>query len=50
MATQSVEPVPAEPGGEEAESNPSQLPVQPEFGINLPPAEPEKPGVKAPTI
>jgi len=43
------EPYPSETPGE-APSNPSQLPVEPEFGQALPPAEPEDPGVKKPKI
>jgi septal ring-binding cell division protein DamX len=35
---------------DEAADNPTQLPVQPEFGQALPPPEPEEPGVKKPTI
>lgn len=50
MATHSVEhePLPSEP--EPDAQNPSHLPVEPEFGPMLPPAEPEDPGVKPPTI
>ena len=50
MATHPVEPEPAEPGAEPATPNPTRLPVEPEFGPQLPPAEPEDPGVKPPTI
>jgi len=46
---------PVEPEGDPAEtdapaSNPSQLPVEPEFGQALPQAEPEDPGVSKPQI
>ena len=50
MPTHPVEPEPPEPGPEPVEPNPTRLPVEPEFGIALPPAEPEDPRVKAPTI
>ena len=43
------EPYPSETPGE-VPSNPSQLPVEPEFGQALPPAEPEDPGVKKPKL
>jgi len=46
--THPVEPEP--PPGTEVPSNPSQLPVEPEFGQALPPAVPEDPGVAKPTI
>jgi hypothetical protein len=42
MATHPVEPEP-EPGDEASAPNPSHLPVEPEFGPALPPAEPEEP-------
>jgi len=47
--THPVEPerFPPGPGGD-APVNPSQLPVEPEFGQALPPAEPEDPGVATP--
>jgi hypothetical protein len=48
--THPVEPEEPMPGEEPAEPNPTRLPVEPEFGIQLPPAEPEKPGVKQPSI
>jgi len=35
---------------DEAPPNPTQLPVEPEFGQALPPAEPEDPGVRKPTV
>ena len=46
---------PVVPEGDPAEtdapaSNPSQLPVEPEFGQALPQAEPEDPGVSKPQI
>jgi hypothetical protein len=49
--THPVEPDPA-PGHrtDDAPSNPTQLPVEPEFGQALPQAEPEDPGVTKPTI
>ncbi len=51
MATHPSEPDVAPPGVEpEQQPNPTQLPIEPEFGIALPPAEPEDPGVRAPTI
>ena len=40
-----VEPDP-EDTGDEAASNPTQLPIEPEFGPMLEPIEPEDPGVK----
>ncbi|HET8745168.1 MAG TPA: hypothetical protein VFM98_06170 [Ramlibacter sp.] len=49
--THPVEPEPyPEESSDEAPPNPSQLPVEPEFGQALPPAEPEDPGVQKPTI
>jgi hypothetical protein len=44
-----------QPGGPEHDGvpgtpNPTQLPVEPEFGPMLPPAEPEDPGVKPPNL
>jgi hypothetical protein len=52
--TTPTHPVEPEPQGDdthgEAPANPTQLPVEPEFGQALPPAEPEDPGVKKPTI
>lgn len=41
-----VAPAPAQPPA----PNPTQLPVEPEFGPMLPPGEPEDPGVTPPTI
>jgi hypothetical protein len=43
------EPSPQQEGGEAA-PNPTQLPVEPEFGQALPQAEPEDPGVPKPAI
>jgi hypothetical protein len=42
------EPYPLGPGGDAPANNPTQLPVEPEFGQALPPAEPEDPGVARP--
>ena len=45
---------PAEPDpvdtGDQAAPNPSQLPIEPEFGPMLPPGEPDEPGVQAPHL
>jgi hypothetical protein len=49
MATHPVEPEP-EPGSEPSVPNPSHLPVEPEFGPALPPAEPEDPRGKPPNL
>lgn len=46
--THPVEPDP--PVSDDPSPNPSQLPVEPEFGQALPPAEPEDPTVKPPVI
>jgi hypothetical protein len=43
-----VEPDP--PATDDAAPNPTQLPVEPEFGQALPAAEPEDPTVKPPVI
>jgi hypothetical protein len=43
------EPYPGEDSDNPA-TNPTQLPVEPEFGQALPTAEPEDPGVPKPTI
>ncbi|MBE7941717.1 MULTISPECIES: stereocilin [Ramlibacter] len=44
MATHPVEPEPLPPGPEPGgATNPSHLPVEPEFGPQMPPAEPEDP-------
>ena len=50
MATHPVEPQPELPDGDPNQPNPTRLPIEPEFGIELPPAEPDGPGVKKPTI
>lgn len=42
------EPEPS--GTDNPAPNPTQLPVEPEFGQALPPAEPEDPTVKPPVI
>lgn len=49
MPVHPVEPDPLAPDGETA-PNPTHLPVEPEFGPLLPPAEPEDPGAKPPHI
>lgn len=49
--THPVEPeLPGDDSPGEPAPNPSQLPVEPEFGQALPQAEPEDPGVPKPTI
>lgn len=48
--THPVEPEPYPPGTDLPANNPTQLPVEPEFGQALPPAEPEDPGVSKPSI
>lgn len=51
IPTHPVEPEPMSPeGDDDATPNPSQLPVQPEFGPMLPPGEPDEPGVTHPHI
>lgn len=51
MATHPVEPEPLQPQPEPGQQeNPSHLPVEPEFGPMLPPAEPEDPHGKPPAI
>lgn len=50
MATHPVEPGPSPDTPEAPEPNPTQLPVEPEFGPMLPPAEPEDPFAKPPVI
>jgi hypothetical protein len=45
-----VEPELMQPGADTPEPNPTQLPIEPEFGQALPPAEPEDPGVQKPVI
>jgi hypothetical protein len=48
--THPVEPEPSPAQGDSPASNPTQLPVEPEFGPALPPGEPEDPGVQRPPI
>jgi hypothetical protein len=49
--THPVEPDPApDENAGKASPNPTQLPVEPEFGQALPQAEPEDPGVPKPAI
>lgn len=50
MATHPAEPATPGPVDEPAQPNPTRLPIEPEFGPALPPAEPEDPGVKPPTL
>jgi len=50
MATHPVEPEKAPEGPAPAQPNPTHLPVEPEFGPMLPPAEPEDPKVHPPVI
>jgi hypothetical protein len=50
MPIHPVEPEPFPPAGESPAPNPTHLPVEPEFGPALPPAEPEEPLAKPPTI
>ncbi|MDB5899862.1 MAG: hypothetical protein JWP22_3757 [Ramlibacter sp.] len=48
--THPVEPEPMSPDADSPAGNPTQLPVEPEFGQALPQAEPEDPGVPKPAI
>lgn len=48
--THPVEPERHPPTTDDPEPNTTQLPVEPEFGQALPPAEPEDPTVKPPVI
>jgi hypothetical protein len=48
--THPVEPDPAPAGHDTPATNPTQLPVEPEFGQALPQAEPDEPGVTKPVI
>jgi len=48
--THPVEPDPDANQADTAAPNPTQLPVEPEFGQALPQAEPEDPGVSKPKI
>lgn len=52
MATHPVEPEPPAPSPDQQQpaDNPTHLPVEPDLGPALPPAEPEDPGVKPPVI
>jgi len=51
MPIHPVEPVPSPPPEDDtAAPNPSHLPVEPEFGPMLPPAEPHEPFAKPPHI
>lgn len=50
MPVHPVEPEQLPSEGEPAAPNPTHLPVEPEFGPMLPPAEPEDPGAKPPHI
>jgi hypothetical protein len=43
-------PEPLEHPVDDAAPNPTQLPVEPEFGPMLPPGEPEEPGVATPHL
>jgi hypothetical protein len=45
-----VETEPGSPENDAAASNPTHLPVEPEFGQALPQAEPDEPGVPKPVI
>ena len=49
MPVHPVESDPVMPADEPA-PNPTHLPIEPEFGPMLPPAEPEDPGAKPPHI
>jgi hypothetical protein len=48
--THPIEPDPSAPASDTPAGNPTQLPVEPEFGQALPQAEPEEPGVPKPAI
>ena len=50
MAIHPVEPEPLPPQEEPPVTNPTQLPVEPEFGPQLPPGEPEDPFGKPPQL
>ncbi|MBG9390117.1 stereocilin [Caenimonas aquaedulcis] len=50
MATHPVEPQADEAGSDTGAPNPTHLPVEPEFGPALPPAEPEEPHGQPPKI
>lgn len=48
MPIHPVEPDSTPASREPGQPNPTHLPVEPEFGPMLPPAEPENPGAKPP--
>lgn len=48
--THPVEPDPQAPRSDEGAPNPTQLPVEPEFGPLVPAGEPEDPGVEKPHL
>ena len=48
MATAPVEPGTTPSEEEGGAPNPTQLPIEPEFGPMTPPSEPEEPGVQHP--
>ena len=50
MATHPVEPEPLPPDREPAVPNTTHLPVEPEFGPEPPPVEPEDPRGKPPSL
>lgn len=50
VPTHPAEPESPSAPSDDATPNPTQLPVQPEFGPQLPPAEPEDPGVQHPHL
>lgn len=50
MATHPVEPEPLPPQPEPEAPNPSHLPVEPEFGQQLPQSQPENPQPEPPKI
>jgi hypothetical protein len=50
MPIHPVEADPLPPAGEPTASNPTHLPIEPEFGPLLPPGEPEDPGAQPPSI
>lgn len=51
MATHPLDPEPMSPDTTEpAQPNPSHLPVEPEFGPQMPPSEPEAPPGAKPSL
>lgn len=50
MPVHHVEPEPSSPGGAPVEPNPTDLPIEPEFGPLVPAAEPDDPGAKPPHL